>query len=228
MAANPPLIQAGDIAVYAPKLNLNDPVDQAIVSQLCVEVSDMARSYCSTDWWIQTYNEQYWGKNNKVLLLKHRPVTAITTITVADGSGNYVLTPAPLDTNGNPIPSQMSGTQGYASYWFDYRGIYLGAGAPFPDCRHPNVFVTYLAGYASLTGGPVVAGNGTPDYASIPGEVRMALIKEAIFRKTESQRVGLRSVSDGNQQTSSYMTNPMDPQAKALLGPYRRTWGVGL
>lgn len=218
-----PLIQPGDVAIYAPKLNLNDPVDQAITYQLCAEVSDMARRYCDAEWWITSFNEQYWGKNQNVLMLKHRPVTAVTTVTIADGSGNFVLSPAPLDTNGNPIPSQVPATASYASYWFDYRAIYLGVGAPFPDSVFPNVYVNYSAGYASLTGGP----SGSPDYASIPQDLKMALIKEVIFRKTESQRVGIKSVSDGNQQTSSYLTGPLDPQAKQLLQKYRRTWGAG-
>jgi hypothetical protein len=233
MAANPPLIQAGDVAVYAPKLNLNDPVDMAIVTQLCGEVSDMARNYCVTDWWIMPYKEQYYGKGNKVLMLKHRPIVTITYVTIRDGSGNQPLTPAPVDVNGDAIPAQVSSTQSYGSYWFDYRALYLGSGIPFPDGHldigpSPNVVVSYTAGYASLTGGPVVGGTGTPDYASIPADVKQALVKEVIFRKTESQRVGLKSVSDGNQQTSSYMTAPLDPQAKALLGPYRRVWGTGL
>jgi hypothetical protein len=224
-----PLIQPGDVAIYAPKLNLNDPVDQAITSQLCAEVSDMARKFCDAEWWIMPFYEQYWGKNGKVLMLKHRPIVSITNITIADGSGNWPLVPAPTDTFGNPIPSMVSSVQSYGAFWFDKFSVYLGAGTPFPDGHFdigtgPNIFVNYTAGYASLTGGP----NAGPDYASIPTDLRMGLIKEVVFRKTESQRVGLKSVGDGQGQTSSYSTAPLDPQAFQLIKKYRRTWGAGL
>ncbi len=223
MAANPPLVQAGDVATFAPKLSLSNAADAAQITLLLGEVSDMARNFCDREWWIQTYSEQYYGKNNKVLMLKNRPVTAVASITVADGSGNTVLNPVPTDTNGNPIPSQPSATGGYAGYWFGPQAIYLGVGAPFPDSTFPNVYVSYTAGYASLTGGT----GSTPDYASIPADVKLAIIKEVVFRYEESKRVGLKANSEGGQQTASYSTAPIDPESKMLLASWKRTWRGG-
>ncbi len=223
MPANPPLIQAGDVATFAPKLSLSNAADAAQIALLVGEVSDMARNFCDRDWWIQSYNEQYYGKNNRVLMLKNRPITAVTSITVADAGGNTVLSPAPTDTNGNPIPSRISSAGGYASYWFGPQAIYLGGGGAFPDSTFPNIYVQYSAGYASLTGGL----GSTPDYASIPADVKLALIKEVVFRYEESKRVGLKASSEGGQQTASYSTAPVDPETKMLLASWKRTWRAG-
>lgn len=215
MAANAPLIQAGDVATYAPKLSLSNSGDAAQINLLLGEVSDMARRFCGREWWIGTYNEQYWGKNSVSLMLRNTPVTSVTTVTISGCGGNTVLSPASTDTNGNPITSG-------GGYWNDTRAIYLGGGCRFPDSTYPNVYVAYTAGYASLTGGP----NSTPDYLSIPADVKLALIKEVVFRYNESKRVGLKSESEGNQQTASYNTGPLDPEAMMLLKKWRRMWGT--
>jgi hypothetical protein len=217
MAGKPPLIQAGDVAIYATQMGLSNAVDNGLVQQLVGEVSDMARRFCSRDWWINPYSEQYYGKNSKVLLLKNRPITAITSITVASGGGNCVLAAVPTDPNGNPIPSSFG-------YWFDEKAIYLGACAVFPDSTFPNVYVQYSAGYASLTAGT----SDTPDYASIPQDLKMALIKETVFRYEESKRVGIRSETEGQGQTSSFNTGPLDPQCAMILKNWRRTWSVSV
>jgi hypothetical protein len=117
----------------------------------------------------------------------------------------------------------MPSTGGYGAYWNDDKTIYLGAGGPFPDSRFPNVYIQYSAGYASLTGN-----GGSPDYASIPQDIKMELIKETIFRYEESKRVGLRTTSEGNQQSSSYNTGPLDPEVAMILKSWRRTWSVSL
>lgn len=354
-----PLITAGDVAIYATQLGLSNSVDNALVTQLVGEVSDMARHFCDRDWWIKAAWEQLFGKNGTLVKPRNVPIQAITQVTIGNGCGNWSLSPIATDSLGNPFPNSVG-------YWFDERGIYLGGGWRFTDSRTPNVYLTYSSGHASLTGalensftftalsfantnanftlptppqtiglagsapapalsaassggalatatyyvvyvpilwsvpfasatsallalqaagssGPVfnallgpasaqssvlvtgptgsiaasgpaissppapvlgwlwaisttsggpytLAGlaTGQPDFAAIPQDVKQALIKECVFRYQEVSRVGIKSSSEGGQQTASYNTGPLDPQACALLSRWRRVWGAGL
>lgn len=106
----------------------------------------------------------------------------------------------------------------------------ISATAPAP-ASPPIPVLGWLWAIGTTSGGPyTLAGlaTGQPDYDSIPQDVKQALIKETVFRYQEVARVGVKSSSEGGQQTASYNTGPLDPQSCALLSRWQRTWGSGL
>lgn len=135
-----------------------------------------------------------------------------------------------LPANGvGPLFSTMLGTaSAQTSVAVSGPTASISASAP---ATAPSPALGWLWAISQTSGGPyTVAGlaTGQPDYASIPQDVKQALIKETVFRYQEVSRVGIKSSAEGGQQTASYNTGPQDPQTCALLSRWRRTWGTGL
>ena len=111
-------------------LGITSPAqDAALLQRLVSAASAMIQSYIGYNVALTTYTETRSGSGKNSLFLKNRPVTAISSLSVAGIA---------------QTPSLAYGQPGYA---FDVESVFL-TGSAF-GCGFQNVTITYTAGYAT-------------------------------------------------------------------------------
>jgi hypothetical protein len=198
---NTPLVTQADVLALLPGASAD-----AGLPILIAAVSDMARRYCSREFFVTNYSAWYRGSNNAELMMKQTPIQSVTTVTIAVSDGNLVISPVPVDSNGFPLPQAQG-------YYFSDKSLILGGGWTFPDSRVPNVFVNYSAGYCA---------SSNPE--GLPADLYAALCYECASRKRELDRLGLKSAAIGGE-TTTYSVAAMQPQTKDVMNRYRRVTG---
>lgn len=198
---NTPLVTQSDVLALLPGASAD-----AGLPILIAGVSDMARRYCSREFFVTNYAAWYRGSNNTDLMMKQTPIQSVTNVTIACSDGNLIISPVPTDANGFPL-IQADG------YFFSDKSISLGGVLRFPDSRIPNVFVSYSAGYCA---------SSNPN--GLPADLYEALCYECAARKRELDRLGLKSAAIGGE-TTVYSVGAMQPQTKDVLNRYRRVTG---
>lgn len=173
--------------------------DNAILDALAPAVTRSFKQYLDRDMFETTYtDEKYNGNGQKRLELRQFPITAVASLAVWE------------------VAVAAAANSVSAGFLFDEFGLYLNPTTLSGDWRggfgifprgFQNVKVTYTAGFAS--GHEVLATMKTA--AQMQGAY--------LFRTRD--RIGLKSETLGQGQTTSYEREPFPPQVKEILDQFK-------
>lgn len=179
-------------------LKVTNSGDNAIIDDLAEAVDQRFFSELGEDFIEQAYSEKYDGNGQTKLWLRHRPVTAVSSLKI-----NEVVVAA--------APDSLS-----AGFLFDTDQLYLVQGtrvlAPnfqFTDRfsrGQQNISVDYMAGVSA---------------ANAPKDLVGMHLKQVSYEYRERDRIGTKSKTLGSDQTVSFITDAWAPGVLETLKKYK-------
>lgn len=175
-------------------LNISSATDDVLIEELSEAVDQMFFDELDDNFLSQAYVEKYDGDGQSKLWLRHRPITAVSSLKI-----NEVSVAA--------APDSVS-----SGFLFDKDQLYLVQGTrilavafQFTDRflrGQQNISVSYTAG--------TTAGNA-------PKSLISAHLRQVSFQYKERERIGVKSKTLGPDQTLTFITDDWAPGVQAVL-----------
>lgn len=171
--------------------------------------SDFAASYCDRIFAKQSYSETVRGYGGNRLMLTHRPITAVASVTYR----GTALTDYSIDDAGAGMLYREQG-------WYWTATSFMGSlvGDPIPGSEQPTYTVVYTAGWDLPSAG---------DDRTLPYDIEAAAIELAksfyLDRKRNPALIGKRVGDLGLNygQAIGGLASGISPRALTFLSPYR-------
>lgn len=198
-----PLCTLGQVQGYT---GLSDATTAALIPGLITAVSAAIETYCARTFGQATYTETRNGNNADRIVVRNRPLTAVTSVTV------------------NTLALPLAPDAASFGYVFDDTMIYIrqgqrlspppaGATGGFPVCFErgiQNVTLVYTGGFAT-----------------VPADVSQAAVSWIGYLIAKRQRLDKKSETMPQGQTQGWDLSAMPEFVKAVIDTYRVTMVPG-
>ena len=195
------VVTTGDLTTVAHVknyLDISGSDDDTVLGQLVDRATKAIESYCKRTFSSASYTEYHDGKGASALILKHRPVTAVTSV---HDDADRVFGADSLIASTDYIVREAEGI----IEWLTSSSTFPSTAAYFYDYQL-NVKVIYTAGYST-----------------IPDDLEQACIMLAalLYHRGKQGADGIKQEAQSGAYSVTYVQGLMTPEIKELLMAYR-------
>ncbi len=170
------------------------PLDTVLQELITATSADFLREIERIDLMSAEYTEMRTGDGSPRLILRHWPITAVSSLNIA----------------GTALPAVAgSNTSGW----------YLDTGTD-PE----RSFVLYLSFGNSFTDGAQIAITYTAGYDDVPEDISLAVAEWVLFRNSKRQSTGMTEQRSVEGERTTADPNAMPPNTQRVIERYMRHW----